>query len=95
MRLAESACSSTGFRSVFFIGTLAAAYAEAGRFEDAVKTAEKACALAEESGAPALLKKNRELLELYRAGHAYREPLQTNKAGRVTTPRNQDGLQKP
>jgi hypothetical protein len=52
---------------------LAAAYAEAGRFEEAVMTAQKACALATESGAQDLLKKNQELLELYRQHRSYHE----------------------
>ena len=55
------------------VGTLAAAYAEAGRFDDAISTAEKACALASESGDPDLLKKNQELLALYRAHKPYHE----------------------
>jgi hypothetical protein len=56
------------------VGTLAAAYAEAGRFGDAVATAEKACALAAQKGDQALLEKNRQLLELYRGGKPYHEP---------------------
>jgi hypothetical protein len=55
------------------VGTLAAASAEAGLFTDAVATAEKACALAAQSGDQSLLEKNRELLELYRTGNPYRE----------------------
>jgi hypothetical protein len=57
------------------VGTLAAAYAEAGRFDDAIATAQKACKLASESGEQDLLKKNNELLELYRKHLLYREPL--------------------
>ena len=56
------------------VGTLAAAYAEAGRFGDAVATAQKASALAAKSKDQALLKKNQELLELYRARKFYHEP---------------------
>ena len=37
------------------VGTLAAAQAEAGRFDDAVSTAQKAVALAQKSGEPDLL----------------------------------------
>jgi hypothetical protein len=55
------------------VGTLAAAYAEAGRFDDAIATAEKACALASQPGQQDLLKKNRELLELYRKHQPYHE----------------------
>jgi tetratricopeptide (TPR) repeat protein len=71
---AERACQLTQFKQTTMVGTLAAAYAEAGRFNDAVATAEKACALATQNGEPALLDKNRELLELYRTGKPYHEP---------------------
>src|SRR5439155_2847067 len=73
VQLAERACELTRFEQTALVGTLAAAYAEAGRFAEAVATAEKACALAERSGETALLEKNRELRELYRMGKAYRE----------------------
>ena len=53
--------------------TLGAAYAEAGRFDDAIWMAQKACALASESGGQDLLKRNQELLVLYRAHQAYHE----------------------
>ncbi len=70
---AERACDLTHYRETVMVGTLAAAYAEAGRFAEAVATAQKACALASESGQQELLKRNRELLELYRAHKAYHE----------------------
>jgi tetratricopeptide (TPR) repeat protein len=74
VRLAERACELTGYQKPMLVGTLAAAYAEAGRFAEAVATAQKACALASDSGERGLLAKNRELLELYRAGQPYHEP---------------------
>ena len=43
VRLAERACSVTQYKQPMFVGTLAAAYAEAGRFPDAVTMAQKAC----------------------------------------------------
>jgi hypothetical protein len=55
------------------VGTLAAAYAEAQRFPEATATAEKACALARQSGGPELQAKNQQLLELYRNGKPYHE----------------------
>ena len=70
---AERACQLTQFKKTTFVGTLAAAYAEAGRFENAVAIAEKACALAAQNGEQGLLEKNRQLLELYRAGKPYHE----------------------
>ena len=73
VKLAEYACERTHYQKTMMVGTLAAAYAEAGRFDDAIATAEKACNLASESGEKGLLKKNRELLELYRKHQPYHE----------------------
>jgi tetratricopeptide (TPR) repeat protein len=73
IQLAEQACELTHYDMAPIVGTLAAAYAEAGRFDDAMATAQKACALAEKSGEPELLKRNQELLELYRARQPYHE----------------------
>ena len=74
VRLAERACELTRFHRTLMIGTLAAAYAEAGRFTEAVSTAQKASALAAESGDQNLAAKNQQLLQLYREGRPYREP---------------------
>jgi tetratricopeptide (TPR) repeat protein len=71
--LAEHACVLTEYKQTIYVGTLAAAYAEAGRFDDAIATAEKAVRLAEQNHELELLQKNRELLELYRAHRAYHE----------------------
>ncbi len=79
VKYAERACDLTGYKQTITVGTLAAAYAEAGRFEEAVATAQKACALAGQSGAPDLLQKNRELLELFRAHQAYHESAPTGQ----------------
>ena len=49
-RLATVACERTSQRNPYFLDTLAAAYAETGRFTDAVRTAEKALALARAAG---------------------------------------------
>jgi propanediol dehydratase small subunit len=72
-RLAEASCQLTHYYDSTFVSTLAAIYSEAGRFPEAIATAEKACALAEQSGESNLLPKNRELLELYRAHRPYHE----------------------
>jgi Tfp pilus assembly protein PilF len=74
VRLALKACELTRFRRTIMVGTLAAAHAEAGRFPEAVETAQQACALAADEGDGALLAKNQELLELYRASKPYHEP---------------------
>jgi tetratricopeptide (TPR) repeat protein len=76
VELAERACDLTQHREALLIGTLAAAYAEAGRFPDAIATAQKAIDLATAAGQPAIATRNRELLELYRAGQPYHEPTQ-------------------
>jgi tetratricopeptide (TPR) repeat protein len=73
VELAERACELTHYQKTIYLGTLAAAYAEAGRFDDAIAMAQKACAMASESGEQDLLKRNQELLALYRAHKPYRE----------------------
>ena len=79
VRLAERACELTHNGEPSFIGTLAAAYAECGRFPEAVTTAEKAEQLATDAGLAAVAAKNRQLLELYRAGKPYHEPAPTGQ----------------
>jgi len=74
VRLATLACELTGQREPLFLGTLAAAYAEAGKFAEAGSTAEKAIALARAANQSAIVQRNEELLQLYRAGKAYHEP---------------------
>jgi protein O-mannosyl-transferase len=71
--LAEKACSLTDYKEAVLVGTLAAAYAEVGRFTDALATAEKARALAEAVGAEELAANNVKLMELYRAGKPFRD----------------------
>lgn len=71
VRLAERACAVTHYQITAYLGTLAAAYAEAGRFEDAVKTEEDVITSTGASGQTNQLEKNRQLLELYRAGRPY------------------------
>jgi tetratricopeptide (TPR) repeat protein len=73
VRLAERACQLTSQSQPVFIGTLAAAYAEAGRFAEAAATAEKARAAALAAGQKGVADKNAELLELYRSGRAFHE----------------------
>jgi Flp pilus assembly protein TadD len=73
MALAEHACELTHFEQTIYIGTLAAAYAQAGQFDDAAATAQRACALAEKNGETALLQRNRQLLQFYQAHKPARE----------------------
>jgi tetratricopeptide (TPR) repeat protein len=74
VRLAERACQLTHYRTPIMLGTLAAAYAEAGRFPEAIEAGEKARQLALAGFDPALAETNQQLLQLYRAGRPYREP---------------------
>jgi spermidine synthase len=53
--------------------TLAAAYAAAGRYGDAVRVAEQALRQVEAGGPPALAEPIRARIALYRAGQPYRE----------------------
>jgi hypothetical protein len=73
VKLAEDACQRTQYQQTVMVGTLAAAYAETGRFEEAISTAQKACALASQSADQELLKRNQELLALYLKHQPYHE----------------------
>jgi tetratricopeptide (TPR) repeat protein len=73
VRLAEQSCRLTDYRQAIPVGTLAAAYAEAGRFPEAETTAKKAIALAEASGNARFAAINEQLLQLYHSGRAYHE----------------------
>ncbi|MEI7534970.1 MAG: tetratricopeptide repeat protein [Verrucomicrobiae bacterium] len=75
VQLAESACRLSQYQRPLFLGTLAAAYAEAGRYAEAVTTAQTAIAIASTMHNVALIKKNQELLELYQQQKAYHEPV--------------------
>ncbi|HUW18577.1 MAG TPA: tetratricopeptide repeat protein [Sedimentisphaerales bacterium] len=75
VRLAERACELTEYQNAAIVDTLAAAYAAAGRFEEAVKAAESA--LGSASKADELAEQIRERLELYRQKKPYREPVPT------------------
>jgi protein O-mannosyl-transferase len=73
VQLAERAVELGRRQHAFLLGTLAAAYAEAGRFADAIKAAEEAIQLAEKNGQENLAAINRELLVHYREGRPWRE----------------------
>lgn len=73
VQLAQKACEITQYKETVFIGTLGAAYARDGRFDDAVATAQRACAIAGQAGETGLLKSNQELMKLYREHKSYSE----------------------
>ena len=70
---ARRACELTNYKSTMLVGTLAAAYAEAGEFSEAISTAEKACQLASTNRETELLRRNEQLRDVYRAGKPVRE----------------------
>ena len=71
---AERACEMTQYGRPAYISTLAAAYAEAGRFNEAVASAQKARATALEQGQVDVAAQDDKMLELFKAGQAYHEP---------------------
>jgi tetratricopeptide (TPR) repeat protein len=73
VKYAGRACELTHYGMAPLVDTLAAAYAEAGRYDEAMAAAQKACALATAAGEPELLEKNQKLLALYRAHQPYHE----------------------
>jgi hypothetical protein len=56
------------------LDTLAAAYAEVGRFPEAVATAQRAASLAAEAGNTPLTEAARDHVKLYQAGSPLRYP---------------------
>ena len=73
VRLATRACELTDYGKPLLIGTLAAAQAEAGDFQAAIVTAERAAALASTLHLEEVAARNRELLQLYRQGRPFHE----------------------
>jgi len=73
VKYAGRACELTHYGVTPLVGTLAAAYAEAGRYDEAIAAAQKACALATAAGEEDLLERNQKLLVLYRAHQPYHE----------------------
>lgn len=72
--LAEQAVRLTGGRAPNSLDTLAAAYAEARRFPEAIHTAERAITLAIANGNTPMVESLRAKLVLYRSGLPYHDP---------------------
>jgi Flp pilus assembly protein TadD len=77
VRFAEQACRLTGYQRAQMTGALAAAYAEAGRFTEAVAATQKAIELARTGGDARFATVNEQLLKLYAAGKPYHMPPST------------------
>ncbi|MBI3494054.1 MAG: hypothetical protein HY047_20090, partial [Acidobacteria bacterium] len=73
VRLAERAATLTNRRDVTVLDALAAAYASAGRFADAVASEQVALDLVETAGATAAAAPIRSRLELYRRKKPFRD----------------------
>jgi len=73
VRLAQRACELTQHRQAALLTTLSAAYAETGRFPDAIATIQKARDLALAAGQTNLVTQDEALLKLYQSGNPYRE----------------------
>jgi len=74
VKLAERANKKTGENHLDVLDTLAAAYAEAGRFDDAVATARKTIDLAAAQDSPEMVRLMQTRLALYEAHQPLREP---------------------
>jgi len=74
VELARQVCEATGFRVPTLLDSLAAAYAEAGDFDNAVTTAARALELARSDPA-ASAQPIEARLRLFKAGQPYREPV--------------------
>jgi tetratricopeptide (TPR) repeat protein len=74
VQYAERASRLPPVKGMCVPGTLAAAYAEAGRFSEAVATAEKAVADETAAGDARFAAINQQLLGLYREGRPFHEP---------------------
>jgi arylsulfatase A-like enzyme/Flp pilus assembly protein TadD len=73
VRLAEAACQATARKDASFLDTLAAAYAEVGRFDQAVSTATEALSLAQAAGKTELVTGIQRRIGLFKVGQPFRE----------------------
>lgn len=73
VELATRACQLTSDKNALYLQTLAAAYAEAGRFDDAVAAANKALDLAKAAGDSESMARLEKMAGLFQGRQAYRE----------------------
>ena len=72
---------AAGRPTIRLLDTLAAAYAEAGRFEDAVTVSEQALSAARETRQEAGVREIESRLEFYRRGRPYRDQGPETRSG--------------
>jgi tetratricopeptide (TPR) repeat protein len=70
--LAEAACEQTRYADPFYLTTLGVAYAEAGQFDDALRTSRRALELGADQ--PQLVDRVRQLMRFFESGKPYHEP---------------------
>jgi tetratricopeptide (TPR) repeat protein len=75
--LAEQACRLTDYQQPVFLGTLSAAYAEAGRLDEAVRTIQRAVDMAQDFGQDALAADLQRRSDLHVQGLPYHQPSKT------------------
>lgn len=90
VRLAETMCRLTSYQSSPLLDTLGAAYASAGRLEEAIETSRKALELAQAEKNMKLAEAIAGKLKLYQNGQAYTDP-----ALQPATPAEPTGHQEP
>jgi spermidine synthase len=73
VQLARQANDLAGGKNPLYLRTLAAAYAEAGRFGDAMRASREAIELAQATGQPDLVARLNDELKRYQAGHPLRQ----------------------
>jgi spermidine synthase/Flp pilus assembly protein TadD len=73
VRLSLHTCKATNFKEPAFLDTLSTAYAQNGRFKEAIETAEKALELATSSGNNTMAENIRNRLQLYKVKQPYRD----------------------
>ena len=79
VELAEKLCILTDYQQPLSLDALAAAYAETGKFDKAVVTAQKALKLALQLGPEELALGLKKRLKLYQTGQPYRQGLKQKK----------------
>ena len=77
VKLAEKACELTKHKQPVKLDTLAAAYAEAGRFKEALHTAQKANEIAHSNGQLKLAGDIVKRIQLYKSNHPFYEETST------------------
>ena len=74
VRLAEQLCQATNYEQPRLLDALAAAYAAAGRFDQAQKTVQQALEALGEAGPPEAVEALQQTLRMYQAGIAPGDP---------------------